>query len=98
MASPASTRAGAVTFDVSNTGALPHELVVVQSDLAPGGLPQQNQKAVDETAVKVLARLAEFDGGKRGTLTANLAPGTYVLLCNVPSHYETGMFLGFSVQ
>ena len=98
VAAPASTRAGAVTFDVSNTGALPHEFVVVQSDLPPASLPQKDQKAVDETVVKVVARLAEFDGGKRGTLAANLTPGKYILLCDVPSHYETGMFIGFTVQ
>jgi hypothetical protein len=30
-------------------------------------------------------------------LQVELAEGTYVLICNVPAHYEGGMYAGFDV-
>ena len=91
-------RAGSVAFAVRNAGAIPHEFLVVQTDLPPDRLPQKEQKAVDETAVRVVLRVEVIDGGQRATVVGTLSPARYVLLCNVPSHYETGMYAAFTVQ
>jgi len=39
----------------------------------------------------------ELDPGKSGTLSVSLQPGTYLLLCNQPGHYEAGMWTVFTV-
>ena len=97
VATPASALAGHVTFAVQNAGAIPHEFVVVESDLAPDALPQVNQKLVDVAQVRVVAKTEPFDSGKKQALTAELQPGRYVLLCNVASHYISGMYTAFEV-
>ena len=93
----ASVPAGSVTFAVQNAGLIPHEFVVVKSDLAPDKLPQIEQKLVDEKQIQVISKTAQFDGAKRQDVTASLTPGRYVLLCNVPSHYISGMYVAFAV-
>lgn len=96
-ATPVSAPAGHVTFVAQNSGAIPHELVVVKSDLAPDNLPQVNQKLVDVKQVQVIAKTEPFDGGTKRELTVELQPGRYVLLCNVASHYISGMHTAFTV-
>lgn len=94
---PASAPAGKVTFAVRNNGVSPHEFVVVKSDLAPESLPQVNQKQVDEKQVQVVGKTEPFDGGSKRELTVDVQPGRYVLQCNVPSHYISGMYTAFTV-
>lgn len=94
---PASAPAGSVTFAVQNSGLIPHELLVVKSDLGLDKLPQVDQKRVDETKVQVVGEVAEFDAAKRQELTLTLQPGKYILLCNVVSHYISGMYAAFEV-
>ncbi|MBM4409892.1 MAG: hypothetical protein FJ037_00955 [Chloroflexi bacterium] len=94
---PGSVPAGHITFITHNAGATPHELVVVKTDLAPDRLPQVDQKFVDVKQVQVLAETEPFDGGTKPELTAELPPGRYVLLCNVASHYISGMYAAFTV-
>lgn len=96
-AAQASAPAGGVTFLVQNSGAIPHEFVVVKSDLATDKLPQFEQKLVDEKQVQVISRTAPLDAGKKQELTATLQPGKYILLCNVASHYVSGMYTAFTV-
>lgn len=95
---PASVRAGRVTFVVQNDGAIPHEFVVVRSDLAPDRLPQIDQKLVDVARVAVVGNTGPFDSGQRREQALDLASGRYVLLCNVASHYVSGMFAAFTVS
>ena len=92
-----SVAAGKITFAVQNAGAIPHEFVVVKSDLTPDALPQVNQKLVDVAQVQVVAETEPFDSGKKQELTVELQPGRYVLLCNVASHYISGMYTAFTV-
>ena len=86
--------AGLVTFDVVNAGEDTHEMIVFHTDLDPKALPPSgvNRGEVDE------ALIGEYMGGwedvrpgstVNGTLV--LTPGRYVLLCNLPKHYENGM-------
>jgi uncharacterized cupredoxin-like copper-binding protein len=36
--------------------------------------------------------------GKSATLSVNLTPGRYVLVCNIPGHYKHGMHASVTVQ
>jgi uncharacterized cupredoxin-like copper-binding protein len=97
-AAPASAKAGDATFEVKNDGKLAHQFVVVKTDLDPGSLPQDEHKAVDESKVQIVSRIPDFDGGQTKTVAAKLTTGKYVLLCNVPFHYTSGMFTAFVVN
>ncbi|MFA7250029.1 MAG: hypothetical protein WC273_10410 [Dehalococcoidia bacterium] len=83
---------GAVTFAIKNSGARPHELVVVRTDLDPKALPLKDGR-VDESAVQIVARSNRLTPPDvtTGILNANLATGRYVLFCNVGTHYAQGM-------
>jgi len=39
-----------------------------------------------------------FGPGKTRRLALGLKPGKYVLICNVPGHYQAGMRVGFTVR
>lgn len=95
---PASTAAGSVTFNATNTGTIIHNLRVIKTDLEPDALPLDDFE-VDEDQVDVVARTsADLDEGESADVTADLDAGSYVLICNVSSHYEQGMRAAFSVQ
>jgi uncharacterized cupredoxin-like copper-binding protein len=92
---PKTGTAGKVTFVVANAGSVGHELVVLRTSLPPGKLPVRNGRAVEKGKVGQVGELAP---GKSGKLTRTLKKGRYVLLCNVPGHYQAGQFVGFLVR
>lgn len=94
LPTPTSARAGTVAFSIRNTGKLDHELVVLKTNIAPAKLPVKGSKAVEVGRVgKVTVK-----AGKAGGLTLRLKAGKYVLLCNVPGHYQAGQRIGFVVR
>lgn len=95
--SAAETSPGEITFEVSNDGALPHNFVVFATDLAPDQLPVENAQVVESDAVEEVGRIDEFPGESSENLTLQLDAGAYVLVCNLPGHYEQGMRAAFSV-
>jgi uncharacterized cupredoxin-like copper-binding protein len=104
--SESSVSAGEVTFDATNEGPDdPHELVVIQSDLAIDALPTDENGAVDEEGegITVLDEIEEFPVGETQSLTLDLEAGSYVLICNIwdedeqESHYQEGMRVAFTV-
>jgi uncharacterized cupredoxin-like copper-binding protein len=97
-ANPSSASAGDVDFVASNAGSINHELVIIRTDLAPGALPVVGSQ-VDENGagVQVIDEIPPFAPGTQQTASANLASGAYVLICNVPTHYQAGMRTGFTV-
>jgi uncharacterized cupredoxin-like copper-binding protein len=93
----ATVPAGEVTFVVENAGVVPHELKVVRADVAHDALPVENG-VVPATEYEVVALVAEFPGGRTATETFTLEAGEYILICNIPAHYQQGMHLGFTVE
>lgn len=89
--------AGEVTFTANNTGAIPHELVVVKTDEAADALPVAEAK-VNEDEVEVIGRTAEIASGASEDLKLTLEAGNYVLICNIAGHYEGGMRTSFTVE
>lgn len=94
MPTPARVRAGKVTFVVKNAGKLPHDFVVLRTNLAPSKLPMAGAKAKE---VGRVGRTPVFGPGMTKRLTVTLKPGRYVLLCNVAGHYMAGMRAAFRV-
>ncbi len=88
---------GQVTFHVSNQAdAVPHQLTVIKTDKAPGQLPTSNGK-VDLSNLNVIGQTDNIQTGQSQDLSVNLEAGSYVLICNIPSHYSNGMYAGFTV-
>ncbi len=96
---PASAPAGTVTFNVENGGANVHELVVFKTELAEDALPVVGD-AVDETApdLTLVDEVEDIAPGGTATLTVDLEPGNYVLICNISGHYSRGMHAAFAVS
>jgi uncharacterized cupredoxin-like copper-binding protein len=92
--SPATVKRGTVTFAVRNTGKIDHEFVVLRTSVAPAKLKVKGTKAVETGRV---GRVGPLKPGTSRTLTLKLAPGKYVLLCNLPGHYQAGQRTGFAV-
>ena len=93
--------AGTVRFRILNQGPSTHELNVVRTARAPDKLPlQQDGLTVNEDAPD-LDHLDEAEGldiDDRRTLVLRLAPGHYVLYCNMEGHYLGGMHAAFTVR
>ncbi len=101
-----SIQAGQISFSVRNKGPVDrHEFVVFKTDLAPDALPSDSE-GVDERGIG-LTLIGEIEGISVGaapqTVSFELTPGNYVLLCNIwdanekESHYHEGMRVQFTV-
>jgi hypothetical protein len=94
---PASVPHGEITFAAQNLGATPHELLVVRTDLAADALPVDGAE-VDESGLDIVVRLSDISAGMSVAGEADLEPGSYVLICNVPGHYALGMAASFTLE
>lgn len=101
---------GKVTFEATNTGPDDaHELVVFKTDLPLLELPASAEGKVDEegAGLTTIGEIEEFDPGTTASGTFDLAPGRYLLVCNIvqdepdgtkESHYREGMVAEFTVK
>lgn len=100
VASPNGVQAGRVSFVVTNTGALVHELVILPLPAdGPGTRPTGTDGKIDES--QSLGEASRSCGantgdgispGATGWTTVTLNPGRYELVCDQPWHYGAGMF------
>ena len=101
---PTEYAAGEVTFIATNNGNFPHELVVIQGE-SYESLPLAEGGAVNEDELPtgaLLGRTERIGGGSTTELTVTLAPGNYVLVCNLGggdnSHAGRGQRLDITVS
>jgi uncharacterized cupredoxin-like copper-binding protein len=94
-----SATAGEVTFNVVNSSKdMIHEMIVMYRRDPTTLLPFiDNENRVDEDKAGDKGEVSELSPGQSGSLTVTLAPGKYVLVCNVPGHYGAGMWAEFEV-
>ncbi len=99
-AAPSGAEEGSVTFEVSNGGVIPHNFLVIDTDLAEDALPLTTDGLfVDESRVNVVGGTSELVSGAFQSMTLDLPAGSYVLICNnAASHYTAGMRLSFQVS
>jgi hypothetical protein len=96
---PKVVHAGNVRLQVTNEGPDTHELLVVR--LAKGRLPlRPDALTVDEDALASVTAVTiegfERDEGREAPI--HLAPGRYVLFCNMAGHYLGGMHTVVTVR
>lgn len=101
-------KAGQITFAVANQSNIPHktngatdlpsphELVVLKTNLAPNKLPLNKSSSAAVETGRVGKPLL-VSPGKTRTITLNLKPGKYVLICNLAYHYQSGQYAAFKV-
>jgi uncharacterized cupredoxin-like copper-binding protein len=94
-ASPKSVSAGKVKFTARNAGDDRHELVVIKTSTKASKLKVSGGRVSEKGSLGEAGNIA---GGKTKTLTLNLKKGHYVLLCNLPGHYQQGMRADFTVK
>jgi uncharacterized cupredoxin-like copper-binding protein len=97
-----SAKSGEVTFHITNNAqSETHEFVIVKTDLQASELPTQQTSEgteVVESEINVVDEQEDIAPGDSVDLTANLEPGHYALICNLPDHYEQGMHADFTVN
>ena len=88
--------AGKVTFNVDNTGAVEHEMIVIRTDTPARDTPERDggpgqTRAIRERTPK------QLQPGASASLTRPMSAGHYALVCALPGHYEAGMYADFTV-
>lgn len=86
-------KAGQVTFSTRNIGSVVHELAVLKTDKPAADLGG-GSKAPENGKVGEVANLSP---GQSKSLSINLTPGHYALICNLPGHYSAGMYADLNV-
>jgi uncharacterized cupredoxin-like copper-binding protein len=94
-ASRLKVKAGEIKFVVTNAGKIGHEMVVVPLPKGQTKLKVTGSRASEKGA---LGEAPEMAGGKSRTIHLPLKAGRYQLVCNVPGHYQGGMYLDFTVS
>jgi uncharacterized cupredoxin-like copper-binding protein len=93
--------AGTVSLRILNHGPTTHEFIVVRTDRDPDKLPlQRDGLTVNEEApgIELLDEAGGLDIDDRQTMVLRLAPGHYVLYCNLEGHYLGGMHAALTVR
>src|SRR3954447_16895108 len=86
--------AGRVTFNVRNSGAVPHEFVVLRTDMPAGSL----LKGAEADEAGNVGEIGDIQPGSQKTLALKLKAGHYALICNLPGHYRAGQHADFTVK
>ncbi len=109
VTAPPTALAGDVTFVVTNAGTMPHELLVVLSNVLPGQIPLTDSGDPPVPVASGADKISEdesvgetggdpLEPGETRTFTVtDLASGKYQLLCNIAGHYRNGMWSEFRV-
>ena len=85
-----------------------HELVILKTDLNPAELPRKEAKHhqelvqeylvnEDDARVETIDEIEEFPVGTSQVKKVFLEPGHYVLFCNIPGHYDKGMYTSLHI-
>ena len=92
-----SVKAGSTKIGVRNLASQVHSFEVIKTDLAHDKLPIDGASAKAKEDGKV-GGIETIAPGRSASLTLDLQPGKYVLICNVAGHYQLGMHVSFTVD
>jgi uncharacterized cupredoxin-like copper-binding protein len=97
----ATAKAGSVTINAPNEGQVPHELMLLKTNVDPAKLPTAADGGVEEKtheAAEENGEIADVAAGETGSGTFDLTPGKWVVFCNLPGHYAQGMYGSLTVS
>lgn len=98
LPTPDTVPAGPVTFHIVNQSKrLVHEMLLLKAP-ADGNLPynKKTQRVIESETVK-LVDSGDIQPGSSLPERAALKPGKYLMICNQPDHYMSGMKTAFTV-
>jgi uncharacterized cupredoxin-like copper-binding protein len=87
---------GPTTFTFKNSGNREHEMIILKTDTPYDQLKVGSDNKVSEA--DSVGEISETPAGKTVVKTFDLAPGNYVLVCNIEKHYQQGMRAAFTVK
>ena len=87
-----SMNSGPISFQATNVSSdLVHEIEVFSGATA-GELLAVDDSVANTTGLSLLDEIENVLPGGGATITLDLEPGTYLVVCNLPGHYEQGMW------
>lgn len=104
---PATVAQGTVSFLVTNSGSIIHEMVILPlpDSQIVGTRPMGGDGRIDEAGSLGEASNTCGEGAGQGIIpgtsswvTVTLAPGRYEVVCNLPGHYAAGMYSQLTVS
>jgi uncharacterized cupredoxin-like copper-binding protein len=97
--STSSADAGDLTFEGVNEGSRTHEfeVFIVPEGVDANNLPMDGDVATADETLEVVDEIEDIAPGTSASLSLNLEPGTYAVICNLPGHYANGMHTTFAV-
>jgi uncharacterized cupredoxin-like copper-binding protein len=96
LLSVATVKSGTVRFGIRNEGNMEHSFELIKTDLPFDQLPTSGDAKAKEDGL--LKQVKSLPVGKVSVVTADLAAGKYVIICNVAGHYQLGMRAALTVQ
>jgi uncharacterized cupredoxin-like copper-binding protein len=94
VATPATVKPGKVTFEVTNSGTIKHEAVLLKEDTPFDQMTVTKDKVSEKNNVGE----KEVEKGETKSFTVDLKSGKYILVCNIAKHYAMGMRAAFTVS
>jgi uncharacterized cupredoxin-like copper-binding protein len=91
-------RSGRVALRVHNAGKVPHEIIVLKTELEPVALPMRTGRIDEKAAGKVYGAVHMPISGETKNVAFQLRPGNYVFLCNISGHFISGMHTTVTVR
>lgn len=97
---PSTVKAGRVTFTAVNQSKdLVHEVLVIPAPANGNELPYDAKTdTIAEKRAHSKGEVSDLKPGAHGSVTLSLKPGTYLLVCNEPGHYKSGMYTNLVVE
>jgi uncharacterized cupredoxin-like copper-binding protein len=86
---------GRVEITATNKGKTAHELVLLKTKADASKLPKDGKEVSEKDSV---GEIPETAPGDDGVHTFDLKPGHYVMVCNLPGHYDAGMYGTLTVR
>ena len=86
---------GTVELTATNKGKTEHELVLLKTNADPSKLPKDGKEVSEKDSI---GEIPETAPGQSGAETFDLKPGKYVMVCNIPGHYDAGMYGTLTVR
>lgn len=100
--SAVTTGAGPVTITTPNGGQVEHELVLLKTDRSPTSLPvkgnEVDEEGLEAKGVETPGEIEEVGPGQTKSGSFKLTPGSYVMICNLPGHFQKGMYGSLTVK
>jgi uncharacterized cupredoxin-like copper-binding protein len=89
--------AGTVVFEIQNRSTdLVHELEVF-ARATDGAILSVSNSVADVTELKIVDEIEDIVPGASASLTVDLDPGIYLIVCNLPEQYANGMWTYLTV-